>query len=353
MVKNIIIDCERMRHSHNGLYHYCFHLGSSILKIVDANHENISFYLPGQAEHVFGEDINRLPQNFTHKFLFPDTKKIDVWHCTYQGSKYYPFRKNLVKILTVHDLNFLYDRNRSETKIKRHLNNLQRKINDAQHIVAISHFVLDDLNRHLSLSNKSTSVIYNGCNVDDLSPVVSPESDYSQPFLFTIGTIISKKNFHVLPPLLHNNNFKLIIAGIESSRDYKKQIMKAAEEWNVSDRIVFTGPVSENDKKWFLKNCTAFLFPSIAEGFGLPVIEAMYFGKPVILSKCTSLPEIGGDSAYYFENFDPKHMQQVLINSLEHYNKTNPSDKIKERARYFSWERTAMQYLELYRTISV
>jgi glycosyltransferase involved in cell wall biosynthesis len=353
MIKNIIIDCERMRHSYNGLYHYCYHLGNSILKVINEDHENVSFYLPDQAENVFGKDINRLPQNFTHKFLFPNIKKIDVWHCTYQGSKYYPFGKNLAKILTVHDLNFLYDRNRSKAKIRRHLSDLQRKIDDAQHIVAISSFVLDDLNKHLSLSNKSTSVIYNGCNVDDLSPITQPEVTYNEPFLFTIGTIVSKKNFHVLPPLLHNNNYKLVIAGIESSRDYKKQILKVAEAWNVADRIVFTGPISENDKKWYLSNCAAFLFPSIAEGFGLPVIEAMYFGKPVILSKCTSLPEIGGDSAYYFENFDPAHMQEVLIKSLDHYTQTNPGDKIRDRAKSFSWERTAMQYLELYRTISV
>jgi glycosyltransferase involved in cell wall biosynthesis len=120
----------------------------------------------------------------------------------------------------------------------------------------------------------------------------------------------------------------------------------------VPDRIIFTGPISENDKKWYLSNCTAFVFPSIAEGFGLPVIEAMYYGKPVILSRCTSLPEIGGDCAYYFDNFDPAHMQEVLVKSLDHYNKTKPREKIKARAKFFSWERAAMEYLNLYRSLA-
>jgi len=100
-----------------------------------------------------------------------------------------------------------------------------------------------------------------------------------------------------------------------------------------------------------LKNCLAFLFPSTAEGFGLPVIEAMYFGKPILLSSCTSLPEIGGDCAYYFDHFEPEHMRSVLKNSLEDYKKNLPLEKIKTRGRSFSWETAAAQYIEIYRTL--
>jgi glycosyltransferase involved in cell wall biosynthesis len=89
------------------------------------------------------------------------------------------------------------------------------------------------------------------------------------------------------------------------------------------------------------------VFPSISEGFGLPVIEAMYFGKPVILSTHTSLPEIGGREAYYFQNFDPDEMNKVVVTALNEYD-LNKADRIKQWATQFNWENSANQYLDLY-----
>ena len=78
------------------------------------------------------------------------------------------------------------------------------------------------------------------------------------------------------------------------------------------------------------------------------MIEAMYFGKPVLLSTHTSLPEIGGDAAYYFENFEPQHMQERLKKALQDYKTNERVDAIKNRAFYFDWKNTAAQYLEVY-----
>jgi glycosyltransferase involved in cell wall biosynthesis len=99
-----------------------------------------------------------------------------------------------------------------------------------------------------------------------------------------------------------------------------------------------------------MQHCEAFLFPSLAEGIGLPVVEAMYYGRPVILSTHTSLPEIGGAEAYYFKDFEPASMRQTLEESLLHYNATNAKEKIIARATSFSWDNAAMQYLKIYRT---
>lgn len=352
MQKRVLIDCERMRHPHTGLYHFCLQLGNSILKKAGLDQDKIAFYLPTSAEHVFGEKANYVSQHFIHKLFFPDTKSVDIWHCTYQGSRYFPFSKKVSVVLTIHDLNFLYDGNRSASRIRKYLNRLQLKIDRADHVVAISNYVLEDLKTHLTLGNTPASVIYNGCNIEEHTDLSGPEQPINEPFLFTIGTIVGKKNFHVLPALLKNNHFKLVISGIESSQEYKKKIIREAEKHQVLDRVIFTGPVSENDKKWYLNNCTAFVFPSIAEGFGLPVIEAMYYGKPVILSRCTSLPEIGGDCAYYFDSFEPEHMRSVLHASLADYEKTNPRERIRNRARFFSWERAASEYIELYQSLA-
>ena len=349
MSKKIIVDCERMRYTNTGLYHFCLQLGSALRDRADEN-EDIGFYLPKTEKGVFGEDADEIRQHFIHKHLFPRVSHVSLWHCTYQGTNYYPFDKNIPVILTIHDLNFLYDLNLPETKKKKYLGRLQRKIDHASHVVAISNYVMEDVRKNLSLAGKASSVIYNGCNVNDNDPINVPEKVYHKPFLFTIGTITEHKNFQVLPPLLANNDLLLVIAGIEGKSNFRQVIEDEARKWGVLNRVIFTGAISENDKKWHLENCLAFLFPSTAEGFGLPVIEAMYYGKPVILSKCTSLPEIGGDCAYYFENFEPENMQKVLRASLEDYSKTQPSEKIKARGRSFSWKEAAEKYLALYRS---
>jgi glycosyltransferase involved in cell wall biosynthesis len=155
-----------------------------------------------------------------------------------------------------------------------------------------------------------------------------------------------QKGFHLLPALLKENNFGLVIAGIETP--HKQKILEEAEKYNCLNRVHITGPVTDEDKAWYYKNCSAFLFPSIAEGFGLPVIEALHFGKPVFLSKFTSLPEVGGDAAYYFDNFEPGHMQSVFKNGMLDFIDRDRAQEMVAQADKFSWDRAASQYLDLY-----
>lgn len=93
----------------------------------------------------------------------------------------------------------------------------------------------------------------------------------------------------------------------------------------------------------------AFMFPSIAEGFGAPPLEAMYFGKPVFASTHTSVPEVCGDAAYYFTSFEPDDMVDTFKKGMHHYNTFMPIEKIKARYDFFSWEKNARQYLEIYK----
>ncbi len=351
MQKKVLIDVERMKYQHSGLYHFCWHLGNSLAKETDTSKEALHFYAPPFAKGIFGTNVFYEKQYDLHKLFYPKTSDFDVWHSVYQNSDYFPSNKKIKKVLTIHDLNFIYDNNKNDNRKKKYLNELQKKVNNSHHIITISQFVLNDLKQHINLDNKLTSIIYNGCNINNINNVIEPKHLPKQPFLFTIGTVIDKKNFHVLPCLLANNNRCLIISGIVQSESYKQKIIVEAEKYKVTDRVIFTGAISENDKQWYYQNCEAFVFPSLAEGFGLPVIEAMYFGKPTILSTHTSLPEIGGNAAYYFQNFESTVMQQTLAESLQHYQTTNPSKAIKQRAAMFSWQTAAQQYLAVYRSL--
>ncbi len=349
--KQLVFDAERMKYKHTGLYHYCLQLGLALQKIVDENKEELKFYVRPGHEKCFGNDAQYLEQHSLHKFFMP-TQNVNIWHTTYQATNYFPFRKNVKVVFTIHDLNVVHENKLSIGRLKKELNKIQKRIDASDHIVAISHFTLADVKRHLKLNNKPATVIHNGCNIQSLQNIETPQNLPAAQFLFTLGTINAKKNFHVLPSLLVGNNRQLFIAGITDDEDYKQAIIKEAETIGVADRVIFTGPINENDKQWYMKNCEAFVFPSLAEGFGLPVIEAMYFGKPVVLSNATALPEIGGPDAYYFNDFEPENMRVVLEKAIKNFEE-NPTEggKMIARAKMFTWQDAAKKYLEVYRSL--
>jgi glycosyltransferase involved in cell wall biosynthesis len=351
MTQKVLLDLERLKYPNTGLYHFDLQLGKALVATNKNPLIDFTFYLPDAQKNLFNSGIEKYIQRKWHKIYFPMPADVKIWHGLYQGTAYFPKPSRIKKILTIHDLNFLYDQNKKAHKKKKYLKTLQSKIDRVDKVVAISNFVLDDIKTHLNLDKVESSVIYNGCNIEPIEMIKPPLSIPATPFFFTIGTITDKKNFHVLLPLLQKNEHHLIIAGIVQNEEYYQKILTYAKELGVSDRLIFTGAISENDKQWYYKNCAAFLFPSLAEGFGLPVIEAMSFGKLVVLSTHTSLPEIGGPYCYYFKNFDPDSMQQTLTESMLHYNENNLAEQIILHASKFSWEKAALQYHSIYQQL--
>ncbi|GAA4137564.1 glycosyltransferase family 1 protein [Sphingobacterium kyonggiense] len=347
----VVFETERMKYSHTGLYYYCLNLGNALLNSAPLDMQ-LSFYHNERAELVFGDDKNYIKQKSIDKFLKLSWKGFDLYHANYQLSPYLPKKGKTKVVLTIHDLNFIAE-GKTPAKIKKYLGKVQANIDRAVAVVAISNFVKEDVEKHCKLGNKKIEVIYNGSNIDpEKIKLASPESPIDGPFLFSIGTIAAKKNFHVLPFLLVNNNYKLVISGIIQEEDYYQKIKAIAKSLGLEDRVILTGPVSEEEKYSYLKHCSLFVFPSLAEGFGLPVIEAMSFGKKVLLSTYTSLPEIGGKEAFYLESMDANYLQDFATNKLEMIIQgEDRSDEIKAWAGQFSWETAAKAYWDLYQSI--
>lgn len=349
-MKKILIDCERTKYPHTGLYHFCLNLGNALLSQTDPQHEALYFYLPPAQKKLFGENGRYILQNPLHKLYLPGSSRFDVWHSTHQDVVYRPRTNKVKQLLTVHDLNFLIERRNNPAKIKDRLGQIQRNIDRADAITSISAFTKQVMMEHLQLKNKTVEVIYNGCNINEFPGYDEPVYKPRAPFLFAIGTVLPKKNFHVLPALLQGNDYELVIAGV-GNKQYNAAIMKEAERHGVAGRVVLAGALTEADKYWYYKNCLAFVFPSLAEGFGFPLIEAMYYGKPCFSSALTSLPEIGGDLVYYFNSFEPAAMQSVFGKGMEQYAATRPAAAIRERALQFSWTSAAKAYLNTYRSL--
>ena len=93
------------------------------------------------------------------------------------------------------------------------------------------------------------------------------------------------------------------------------------------------------------------MHPSLAEGFGAPVVESMQFGRPLFLSSLTSLPEIGGEAAFFFKNFEPEHMQHIFAQGMAQYEEQRMAEKIIQRGKQFDWKVSAEKYLEVYQSL--
>lgn len=346
----MLVDMHRLKENpYNGLYTFSVGLGKSLAGLARPG-EELYYYLPKDKFGFFGNGISYIAQRSLDKYFRFGTGRFDVWHATTDISWYKPFNRHTKLILTLHDLNFLLEDQTNTGSNNRLLKRMQKLVDRADFITGISQYTLDTAAGHLRLGNKPRKVIYNGCNINDFPGYDSPVYRPAKPFIFSIGLVQPRKNFHLLPALLKDNDYELVIAGLDHF-DYKKKIVDEIHKWKVADRVKLTGAISEEDKYWYYKHCAAFVFPSYAEGFGLPVIEAMYHGKPVFLSRETSLPEIGGDAAYYFDSFDPADMQRTFAQGMRDYEQNNPIEKIKQRAAFFNWDKAAADYFDLYRTI--
>ncbi|MFC5283523.1 glycosyltransferase family 4 protein [Pedobacter alpinus] len=348
-MEKVMIDCERMKYPFSGLAHFCRNLVNKIVE-KSANEIDYTIFLPKDLKGCFGNKANYITVNPLHKLVLPAYRNT-IWHATSQVKNYQPAGKNIKKILTIHDLNFLIEKD-SAIKIKKLLNNIQNKIDNADYVSFISEFTLNQTKEHLNLGDKITKVIYNGSEIDVPEILSEPIYVPTKKFLFTIGTILEKKNFHTLPSTIKNLDIELLIAGDICSPNYKNIILNEAKKHGVDNRVKIIGPINHNDKCWYYKNCLAFAFPSLAEGFGLPPAEAMRFGKPIFLSKHTSLPEIGGNAAYYFNSFDAEEMAETLENGLHDFEKNNKTIEILEQSKKFSWTNAADEYIDIYKMLS-
>ncbi|SFD30483.1 Glycosyltransferase involved in cell wall bisynthesis [Chitinophaga sp. CF118] len=341
------LDFEKLKYQHNGLYTFCLQLGHRLLQHTRED-EKLLYYLP-QKFNEFTGDFKKVPYKWYHRYLF-NPPQMDVWHAVHQTGNVWPRNKAKKTILTIHDLNFLFDDRKGTAEKNRLLKELQKQVDETDCVVAISKFTLQTIREHIQVPDNKCRIIYQGSEVKEFPGFDAPAYRPAKPFLFSIGMILSKKNFHVLPALLQHNDYELIIAG-KPQGDYIKKIEEEADAAGVRARVKLLGTIPDEEKYWYYKNCKAFMFPSIAEGFGAPVVEAMHFGKPVFLSDKTSLPEIGGDAAYYFRNFDKAYMQKTFEDGIKHFEQHNPVAAVQQHAKLFSWDTNAKEYLKLYRTM--
>jgi glycosyltransferase involved in cell wall biosynthesis len=346
----VLVTLDSMKHANTGLHAYGSSLGTELIR-QNAGRFDLSLYMYPHQAGFFGGAAGYLEKRAWHRLFFPQRSRFDVVHFADQYCRLSPDRVRSRKVMTIHDLNQIHEHGLDSPKARRFLRRMQRRIDACDRLVAISRFVADDVVRHFPRAAGKITVIHNGIEFVEAPPGHRPAFLPDAPFLFTVGMVCKKKNFHVLVPLLQGNSMQLVIAGIVIE-EYRQYIMAEAARFGVAERVVVTGPVSQHDKAWYYAHCEAFVFPSLAEGFGMPPIEAMCHGKPTFLSTSTSLPEVGGDAAYYFDSFDPAAMRATLADGLAHFERHQRAGEMRRHAAQFSWEKAGAAYLALYQELA-
>ncbi len=342
---SVLVTFDSMKDANCGYFSFGKGLGDALIK-QNKGEFKLKFYLFKQTQYLFNGLVDIIYLSKLDRIFFRQRNNFDIVHLSDQTCRLRPSKVNAKKVMTIHDMNKVHLKFSRPHRIKVYLEKLGKFVSQCDKIVCISEFVANDVKHYFPEAAQKVSVIYNGADKliakENHQPAFKPRGK----FLFTIGLLSVQKGFHLLPALVKDNNFELVISGRETA--HKERILEEAKKYNCLERVHITGPISDEDKAWYYKNCSAFLFPSVAEGFGLPIIEAMHFGKPVFLSKFTSLPEVGGSAAYYFDSFEPAHMQNVFDLGMEDFDKKNRAQEMIAQAQKFSWDIAARQYLHLY-----
>ncbi|MFH1620163.1 MAG: glycosyltransferase family 1 protein [bacterium] len=228
---------------------------------------------------------------------------------------------------------------------------LPRLLRRADAIVSVSHNTRQDIIRHYQLPPAKITVIYSGVDQTRFHPQVSA-SKADEPYILFVGNQYPYKNIvrliETFAGLVQDGfTHRLLLAGENHPRHFP-ELRRLVMESGLDDRVRFLGYVPEKELPRLYSEAELFVLPSLYEGFGLPVLEAMACGCPVALAQSSSLPEVGGEAGCYFNPTDVPDIRSKLAELLR-----NPDRRRRmveagyEQARKFRWEKTAGSYIDL------
>jgi len=274
-----------------------------------------------------------------------------------------------LKISTVHDLSFLrYPEFFSGRKNFWHRAlGVKKILRAADKIVAVSENTKNDIIELVGIAPEKIQVIYPGNNLkkEEISPAAIRElkekHNLSDNFILYIGNIEPRKNisglieaFNILRAQAasqaenHLVDLQLVLAGGAGWKN--KTIYHAWQKSPYKNDIKFLGYINEAEKAVLYSQAAIFAYPSFYEGFGFPPLEAMTYGLPVVCSNVSSLPEVVGDAALMINPFRTEEISKALeIILTDEKVRQRLIDSGYERARLFSWDKAAKEYLELFR----
>lgn len=258
-------------------------------------------------------------------------------------------------VTTVHDLTLLQTYNSDKNWLVFHAKQLvgrfvfKRIGQTSSHIITPSQYVKDAYAEFATIPADKITVTYEAAEMTTKkeSPVAMPFSK----FLLYVGQQSDYKNIRALGDahqklLEHHPDLGLVLVGKKTPAHQRNETYFGQRGYK---NIEFTGFVTDEQLAWLYRHCAAYVFPSLMEGFGLPALEAMTYGAPVISSDRTCLPEIYGDAAWYFDPEDTDDMSERIGQVLDDEKlRSELIKKGEQQIKKYSWQRMAKQTLGVY-----
>lgn len=352
-MQEIFLESHHINNLNFGFGQFNYHLLKAIAK-TKTNDFKFEMYASNTSE--FEKEFNNFYSvkkyySFHRYNALRIRKKYDLWHSLNQNSKIEPYYNDIPYLLTIHNISHIVDQNNYKN-LPNHIS-FQNKINRSKALVYISEYAKSSTHEFFDVPNVPEYVVYNGNTIEKMEIPENFNSSINivKPYFFSIGEITARKNFlSIVKMMSFFPEYDLYIAGKNSTSEAQK-IYEYISKNKVSN-VKLLGKISEIEKQYLYENSLGLLFPSLREGFGLPIIEAMTFGKPCFLSNNTCLPEIGGKDSFYWDNFDIEHMAEVVKKGLQTI-KNQPTlvENYKQRASLFNWNNAATDYLKIYKEI--
>ena len=288
---------------------------------------------------------------------------LDLLHCT---SNTAPIRCKVPLILTLHDIIFLEPRDKSNKSFYQDMGWRYRRfvvpriLKKCKRIITVSDFEYNNIITKLQIPEEKMVMIYNGYN-KWFRPVEDTELIYQQyieepGYFFFLGNTDPKKNTErtliAYSKYLEMSDVKRKLLMADLDKEYLEDIIERNHIDNIRDHIVMPGYIKNADLPYIYNNAFAFLYTSLRESFGIPLLEAMACGTPVITSNTSSMPEIGGSEVIMV---NPLNVNEIIEKMLLLERDKALYQKQKDigiiRAQQFSWEYTAEQLLTVYEDV--
>ena len=367
--KTIGIDARMFGYAQTGIGNYIRHLLEYVFEN-DRVNNYVIFLMPEEFDNfaISNERVRKVKTSckwygWREQIIFPFTlykENLDLMHFTHFNSPILYLRKS---VTTIHDVTpFFFPGHKMKSPLRRLGFRLvfYFSVKKARKIIAVSNSTKNDIVKYFKVNDKKIQVIYEGADaqfrpLEDRSLVENLRKKYAleKPFLFYTGVWRNHKNLIGLIEAFkiakekHRLDISLVLGGKEDP--FYPEVRETWEKLGLQQDVISVGFIDQKELPVFYNAATAFIIPSFYEGFGLIGLEAMSCGTPVISSNRTSLPEILGDGAVYFDPKNPEDMAEkihLVFSDKKLYNelKSNGFAQVKK----YGWNKMGKETLELY-----
>ena len=351
------------------------------LQIIDKVNDYFIFVKPDEDNSVLQETANFKiielkggPYPTWEQIALPKAAKkyhCDILHCT---SNTAPFFTDIPLITILHDIIYMESSYlkilKSSASAYQKFGNIYRKlvvprvVKKSKKVITVSHFEKNRIGEFFGIKgDKKLDAIYNGVS-EHFKPITNNEellrvkNKYHLPdkFFFFLGNTDPKKNtkgtLKAFSDFLKQSNSDYKLVMLDYDKIELNKLLLEIDDVNLINQIVLTGYVVNTDLPAIYSQCAIFLYPSLRESFGIPMLEAMSCNVPVITSNTSSMPEVAADAAHIINPFQPQEITDGIIKILndDDYRKSL-CEKGLERSKQFSWKNMAKDYLKQYELI--